>query len=90
MAVEYQVTCIRKKPAHYDPHERIQALGGPGWYKAEDQVIYDMRINGNHYYVNRGGRKVYLVVATRNGREYLKTTDDDYAPDNLLNLPECQ
>ena len=90
MAVEYQVTCIRKKPAHYDPHERIQGLGGPGWYKTEDQVIYDMRINGNHYYVSQGGRKVYLIVASRLGRAYLKTTADGDQPDNLLALPECQ
>ena len=23
-----QVMCINKRPAHYDPHERIQAIGG--------------------------------------------------------------
>jgi hypothetical protein len=29
------------------------------------------------------------LLATHNGRKYLKTTADSYRPDNLLSLPEC-
>jgi hypothetical protein len=38
MALETRVTCIWKRPTHFDPHNRIEALGGPGWFKSEDQV----------------------------------------------------
>ncbi len=40
-------------------------------------------------YVIVGGREVKVVLATHEGREYLKTEADGYAPNNLPNLPEC-
>ena len=87
--MEFRVTCITKRPTHYNPHERIQALGGPGWYKTEDQVIREIEA-GYRYYVQAGGRTVYVIVAVYAGRKYLKTQADGYSPDNLLSLPECQ
>jgi Protein of unknown function (DUF3892) len=86
----HQVTCITKRPAHYDPHERIQAFGGRGWYKVEDDVIRDIERGANSYYVSVAGRHAQLVVAIHRGRKYVKTTADGYAPDNLLALPECR
>jgi uncharacterized protein DUF3892 len=85
-----EVTCITKMPEHYDPHERIRALGGAGWYKAEDEVIRDIERWQNSYFVSVGARTVQVAVATHRGRKYLKTTVDDYVPDNLLALPECR
>jgi hypothetical protein len=35
------------------------------------------------------GHRADVVVATRQGRKYLKTTADYDTPDNLLSLPEC-
>src|ERR1017187_4237659 len=32
---------------------------------------------------------ILIVVASHNGRKYLKTTADGYAPNNLLALREC-
>jgi hypothetical protein len=32
---------------------------------------------------------VKVIIATRLGREYLKTEADGEQPDNLLALPEC-
>lgn len=87
---ELQATCITKRPSHYDPHERIQALGGTDWYKSEDTVISDIEHRLNSYFVSRGGRTVSVVVDTHRGRKYLKTEADGYSPDNLLALPECQ
>lgn len=84
-----QVTCINKRPTHYDPHERIQAIGGGGWKKLEDQAIREIEGNINSFYVSGGGRAADVVVAVYNRRKYLKTTADGYAPDNLLNLREC-
>jgi hypothetical protein len=85
-----QVTCITKRPGHYDPHTRIQALGGNGWYRAEEDVIREIQRGANSYYVSVGGRHAQVVVATHNGRRYLRTTADDFTPDNLLALPDCR
>ena len=84
-----EVTCITKRPGHYNPHERIEKLGGVGWYKDESEVIADIERGANSYCVSAGGRIVQLVVSTSQGRKYLKTLADDYAPNNLLALPEC-
>jgi Protein of unknown function (DUF3892) len=86
---QLQVTCITKRPSHYNPHERIQGLGGAGWYKSEEAVIRDIELGVNSYFVTRGGRTVQVIVATHRGRKYLKTEADGYRPDNLLALPEC-
>jgi hypothetical protein len=84
-----QVTCIRKRGNHYDQHERIAGIGGSGWLKAEDAAIQEIEAGTNSFYVSVDGRSVAVVVATHNGRKYLKTTADGYSPDNLLALPEC-
>jgi len=86
---QLQVTCITKRPSHYDPHERIQAIGGAGWRKSEDEAIRDIEQGTNSFYVSAGGRTVRVVVASHNGRKYLKTEADGYSPDNLLAQPEC-
>lgn len=83
------VTCIRKRGDHYDPHERIQGIGGSGWYKPENEAIADLDAGTNSFYVSAGDLKVSVIVASHNGRRYLKTTADGYRPDNLLALGEC-
>ena len=88
-----QVMCINKRPAHLDPHERIQAIGGTEggyrWKRPEADAIQDVKRDTTAYYTLVNGRRAYLVVAKHNGREYLKTQNDGYKPDNLLSLPEC-
>jgi predicted secreted protein len=83
-----QVTCITKKE-HHNPHERIIGIGGAGWWRAEDDAIRDVERDPESYYVSVGGKTVWVIVATHNGRKYLKTTADGYAPDNLLSLRDC-
>lgn len=85
-----QVTCITKRGNHYDPHTRIQAIGGSGWKDSEDVAIANVKRDATSYYVAAGGRSVWVIVASHNGREYLKTESDGYSPDNLLSLPECR
>lgn len=85
-----QVTCIRKRGDHYNPHERIQAIGGSGWEKSEDRAIREIEGNINSFYVTAANRSVDVVVAVYAGRKYLKTTADGYAPNNLLALRECR
>jgi hypothetical protein len=36
------------------------------------------------------GEIVKVVVATYQGKEYLKAETDDYSPDSLLGLPLCK
>lgn len=84
-----QVTCINKRPSHLDPHERIQAIGGSGWKHKESDAIGWIKDGTESYHVIKDGRRVRVVVATHNGREYLKTEADNYSPDNLLAQPEC-
>lgn len=84
-----QVTCIRKRAGHYNPHERIEAIGGSGWMHTEAEAIISIKRGTESYFVTRGGSTVGVIVATRLGREYLKTVPDGESPDNLLALPEC-
>lgn len=84
-----EVTCINKRGNHYDPHERIQNIGGAGWKHSESDAIRWIKNGIESYYVTKGGRTVRVVVAVHNGREYLKTEPDGYSPDNLLALKEC-
>jgi Protein of unknown function (DUF3892) len=89
-----QVTCITKRGDHYNPHERIQGIGGGAslltrWWRAEADAISDVKLDPESYYVSAHGRSVWVIVAKHQGREYLKTETDDYSPDNLLSLTEC-
>lgn len=86
----YDVTCINKRGDHYNPHERIQAIGGTGWKHSEDDAIGRIDRTADDYSVTRGSRTVRVIVATHLGRRYLKTEADGIAPDNLLALPECR
>jgi outer membrane cobalamin receptor len=92
MATTLHVTCITKRGRHYNPHERIQAIGGgtgtSRWRHSEDAAIQNIE-SGNTYTVTAGGRTVKVVVATHNGRKYQKPENDGYSPDNLLSQEEC-
>lgn len=85
-----QVTCTTKRPDHYNRHERVQALGGSGWYRTESDVIREIERGVNSYYVMVGGRAAQVVVTAQRGRKYLKTTADGYVLNNLLSLPDCR
>lgn len=84
--------CIVKRD-RFNSHERIQAIGGVDggyrWQDPEDVAIRNINLGLKRYFVHRGGKSVWVVVAQHNGRPYLKTENDGYAPDNLLSLPPC-
>lgn len=86
-----RVTCINKRGSHYDPHERISHIGnsGEGWKLPEDEAIRAIENYTSSFYTLVNGRETDIIVATHNGRKYLKTIADGYRPDNLLSLPEC-
>ncbi|HWE74663.1 MAG TPA: DUF3892 domain-containing protein [Stellaceae bacterium] len=97
MADNVLVSCIKKRGNHYNPHERIQGLGGvrngQRWYMEEAAIIAEIEkppaSRQFNFYTSVGGHSAWVIVATHNHRKYLKSENDGYAPDNLLALPEC-
>lgn len=88
-----EVRCINKTN-RYDAHDRIHAIGGVNsdgkrWKLPSEEAIQDIRTGKYAFHVSQGGRTVKVIVATRLGRNYLKTETDGEQPDNLLSLPEC-
>jgi hypothetical protein len=93
MASRHQVGCINKT-GHHDPHRRIQNIGGVNadgkrWKITEDEAIAGIESGKWSFYVSVNSRTVDVVIATHNGRKYLKTVADGLHPNNLLELPEC-
>ncbi len=87
-----RISCINKRE-HYNPHERITHVGGVHngrrWRMTESDAIASIRLGKNSFYVLVNDREVDVIIAVHEGREYLKTTADGYAPNNLLSLNEC-
>jgi uncharacterized protein DUF3892 len=83
-----RITCITKHPYHEDHHRRIQAVGGSGFRDSEDTAIANVKRDSSYYEVSEGGKTVKVIVKRHDGRDYLKTENDRFLPDNLLS-PEC-
>ncbi|WP_050385984.1 DUF3892 domain-containing protein [Bradyrhizobium pachyrhizi] len=84
-----RITCIVKLPTHQDHHRRIQAVGGSGWQHPEETAIANVKRDPDAYEVTEQGKMAKVVVKTHDGREYLKTENDRFLPDNLLSLDDC-
>ncbi len=93
MALIRQVSCIRKRNYYFDPHEIIESLGGEylgaPWRLPDFMVIHYIKTGLEKYFVKVGHKKLKIIVATYNNKEYLKAETDDYSPDTLLALPLC-
>lgn len=92
MATQVQISCINKRQ-HQNPHERITHVGGVHggqfWKLPEADAVQGIKSGTYQFWTSVNGKGVWVVVAVHNGREYLKTEPDGYAPNNLLSLPEC-
>jgi hypothetical protein len=92
MPTRVQIQCVTKRDRQ-NPHERIEAVGGvhdsKPWYLPEAQAIAGIKNGTYSFYTSVNGRTVDVVVAVHEGREYLKTVADGYAPNNLLSLSAC-
>jgi Protein of unknown function (DUF3892) len=92
VADNVQISCINKRQ-HYNPHERIESVGGmhagKPWKLTETEAIAGIKEGKWKFYTSVNGRSVWVIIAIHNGREYLKTEADGYEPNNLLSLPEC-
>jgi len=60
---------------------------------SEDDIIAELKKPDPprrwNFYTDDGRNRAVVIVASRNGREYLKTNPDSDREDNLLSLPEC-
>jgi hypothetical protein len=93
MATRVEIRCINKSD-HDDPHDRILNVGGVNadgtrWKLSQTEAIHSIVNDTYLFYVKRGGKIVYVVIASHSGWKYLKTTADGDQPDHLLSLPEC-
>lgn len=94
MATPVRVSCINKTP-RLDPHLRISYIGGVNpdgtrWRMSEEDAIRTIKAGTYSFYVERpAGHRIDVMIASRLGRDYLKTRADGESPDNLLSLPEC-
>lgn len=93
MAADVRIQCINKRDRQ-SPHERISDVGGVGadgrrWTLTEDQAITGIKDGTYSFYVNVDNKRVDVIVAVHEGREYLKTKADGVIPNNLLSLSEC-
>jgi hypothetical protein len=88
----YRVTCREK----HSLYERVVSIGcvedGTGIVRrfTEDEAIQRIKQHSDSFYIEKpAGHRVWLVIAEREGREYLKTETDGEKPNNLLEQPEC-
>ena len=94
MTDSIEIKCINKSDRP-NPHERITHVGGVNpsgtrWKLSQSEAIAGIESGKWSFYVTRGLRTVWVIVATsRYGNKYLKTEADGEQPDNLLSLPEC-
>ncbi len=91
MAIE--IKCINKS-SRSDAHSRIQNVGGINpdggrWKLSEAEAIQSIKNGKYQFFTYGGGKRVDVIIATHEGREYLKTQTDGIQPNNLLALPEC-
>lgn len=96
MPNRHRITCIRKWPDHYDPHHRIQSIGGStgsetgGPWQLDLDAAIDGILKGKwEFFVREAGAEVNVVIRQHGQRNYLRTVSDRLLQDNLLALPEC-
>ncbi len=93
MAIRVEIQCITKSD-RYNPHERITHVGGKNsdgtrWKLMEDQAIRSIRSGEYDFWTRGGGKIADVIIVKHHIKDYLKTTNDNVQPDNLLSLPQC-
>lgn len=91
-----RITCINKDGGnHYNQHEAIEKLGwideasGKRGISTRLEMV-DFIEKGGSAYVERGGKKAYLIVKRSiSGNKFVQTIADGRETNNLLELSEC-
>jgi hypothetical protein len=94
MADSVRIQCINKSN-RTSAYERIHSVGGQNpdgtrWKLSEADAIQGIKNGKWTFFVEQpAGHRVNVVIAKKDGYEYLKTEADGEHPNNLLALPEC-
>ncbi|WP_157926068.1 DUF3892 domain-containing protein [Methylosinus trichosporium] len=92
---EFRIDCVIK-PHRESTHEHITQVGGPNsvggrWREPVETVIAHIESRLRRYYVDEGGKRVYVEV--REGvskRKFIQTRADGVWRNNLLALDNCR
>jgi hypothetical protein len=93
MSRTIQIRCVRRTQL-LSACERISHIGsdladGSWWMLPHDEAVGRVEAGRLRFFTQLRGRFVWVVVATLNGRKYLKSEVDGEQPMSLLALPEC-
>jgi hypothetical protein len=95
MPQDHQITCII--PDSADADRRIDSIGGSsggtdggGWCIKLDVAIKGIEDGTWRFWTSANGKSVWVIIAKRNGKKYLKTEVDGDEPNNLLSLRGCK
>jgi hypothetical protein len=100
--VEYKVVKVFTEVAHTDEYKSYDRVSGVGIeynsfgfikvLKIKKSVVIAKIKEGSKFYVEGGGEKAYLEIATHpiTGLEYVRTIKDATPLDNLSSLPETR
>lgn len=85
-----RVDCITRDSLDLD--QRIDAIGGEGFYDLIDTAIFNIQNNVHIYYTMVAGNVALIEVRRHpvSGRLFLQTAADNFPDNNLLRLPECR
>jgi hypothetical protein len=81
-----QITWIKKPGGSHNPATHITEVGGANWSRLAKDVIEDIRLNRESYFVSVNGVSVEVGIGVHNGYYYLRTRSDGTPLDNLLSL----
>lgn len=93
MPSRHQIRCITKSNSS-EAHKRITHIGGRNdngeqWKLTEQEAIAGIESGKWTFFVSVGGNATNVIIASRDGKKYLKTVADGEQPNNLLSLPTC-
>ena len=85
------------QPGILECHEKKDSIGGATgsksggpWCIKRDAAIKGIENGTWRFWTSVNGNSVWVIIATRNGKKYLKTEADGAEPNNLLSLPRCK
>ena len=90
--VQRRTVTFVQKAYSYDPHERIDSIGGINsdksrWKLSQQAAIAAIEGGLDEFFVTAPDRMVKVIVTHHAGQKYLKTESDGKSPDCLLALP---